>query len=239
LQAHSLSSDQDILSRLRVQLEQQWNDNQYAVSVEQASAVLDQLGKDGGLLNKLEQLKVDISEIVWDITVANSHRNLIHQLTAARKQAKDTIKKARSRATVSERLDDPSLTDKEFRQYLRAHFHPRQNTVDRLTGAIGKYSNPPGAERDQPRSIEPGRREDSAGNWLLGKLDARLLSIPRLRYEKRVGLLFRMLVLTGFLRPKNAEAETHETIKKKLSRLHAAKATRPRRRRPGRPRHSK
>ena len=157
--------------------------------------------------------------MVWDITVASSRRNLVQKLTAARKQAQNTVTKAQRRALPQAELDDQALTSDEFERYLRARFHPSRNTVDRLTVAIGKYSNRPGAERERPQPIQLGRREDRAGRWLLKILDARLRAIRGLRYNDRIDLLARILTHSGFLHPRIEGSDAHETVKKKLSRM--------------------
>ena len=108
---------------------------------------LERCCKDPGLLETCARRNVDVTQMVWDITVASSRRNLVQKLTAARKQAQNPVTKAQRRALPQAELDDQALTSDEFERYLRARFHPSRNTVDRLTVAIGKYSNRPGAER--------------------------------------------------------------------------------------------
>jgi hypothetical protein len=216
--ADSPHADNASFSELRAQLQRQWNEYQYAVAIEQAEAVLDRFRADPELVTDCVRLKIDLSDMIWDIAVADDRRNLLAGCASAKKRAQNTVAQARRRAPRERVLDDPALTQEDFERYCRASFHPGKNTVERLTKVLGKYSNPPGDEREPPQSIRKGRRAEVT-DWLMDKLNKRLCQISSLGYEKRIELLGRILTCSGFLHPKTEASDTYEAAQKKLSRM--------------------
>jgi hypothetical protein len=218
--SRSPSKEQGIVVELREQLQRQWEQDQYEVTVEQAYDVLNRLGAVPGLLTDCLRLNVNLThmtQMIWDIGVAHSRTDLLGGLISKRKQAQNTLNVARRRAPSERKLDDPALTEEEVEHYVRARFHPSKNAIERLTGAIGKFSNPPGAEREPHQPIRKGRRAENA-DWLVDRLYKRLSSIPKLKYAKRMELLGRILACSGFLM---SESDFYQATEKKLSRMTA------------------
>jgi hypothetical protein len=225
--SHSTDSDQVILSDLRTLLQRQWEEHQYAVTVEQAHAVLGLLNTDSRLLADCARLKkFNLASMVWDIATADSKRKRLRALISERRQAQNTVTTARRRAPSVQKLDEPSLTQQEFERYVRAKHHPGQNAVEQLTGAVTRFSTAPGAERKQRPSIRKGRRAEIV-DWLIGRVNESLCAVPNLKYEKRIELLGRILTSSGFLQPKTEGADCYEAAQKKLFRMNTRRIPRP------------
>jgi hypothetical protein len=153
---------------------------------------------------------------------AAARRQLLTDLSASRRQAQNTYNKGLRRAPSF-----PDAGDVEDVSGIRTrHFSAKYpiQILSRLSGALAKYSNPPGKERDTPRLNVRGRREDTAGKWLFEEVTERLSRVP---VTERDALRCRLLEASGFLHaghvkdPDEAHANASDTIKKKLSRLKA------------------
>ena len=210
----------DICERLA----DQWRKYQYAVTLEQANIILNQISQDKGLLEKCAQFKVAITEVIWAVAVASARRQLLKGLTASRQQAKDTLKKARRRALSETIAGDDHDEKRILVRGVRARYQIKTltQTFARRKDILARYSNPPGKERGAPRSEPDGRREDIARNSLFTKLTTRLCKVST---EARNDLRCRILVATGFHQAgkiKNAKednSDASDTIEKHVYRL--------------------
>ena len=183
------------ISDIRERLAEQWRRHRYAVTLQQANTLLKDLSQDTGLLEKCAQFKVPITEIIWDMAVATSHRQLLRGILRSKSQAKDTIKKAKKRAPLLDMGDNEALELEDLEIYYRAKHHPAKNAISRLGTALAKYRNAPGKEHASPALKVRGRPEDTSRNWLIEKLMTRLGKVPT---DARDDLLCRLLVAIGF-----------------------------------------
>jgi hypothetical protein len=207
----------DIESRLN----DQWHRHRYAVNLEAARAILKLLAKDDGLLEHCSLCRLPIAQVIWDLALANTRRQLMKHLARDRKQASNTLIQAQQRApSLHDALRAENLT--AVSQYFRAKYHLAGSRVSHLSRAISKYSNPPGKERDNPRRIAAGRREDSAGNWVFERVSRHLTKLLPAERDK---LLYRILKAAGLfyagrVRNRNqAPDNAPETIARKRRRL--------------------
>jgi hypothetical protein len=127
----------DIRQRLADQKRRKAKD--YAITLKQSEAVLKCLSQDADLLEDCAQLKVRITEVIWDVAWASAWRDLLKGLTGSRRQAKDAVKKARRRAPSSTVVDD----DCHEKRSAVAHISSRASCKRSLAaGHIGQTQQP-------------------------------------------------------------------------------------------------
>ena len=116
---------------IRERLADQWRRHRYAVTLKHAYVILNQLSQNNGVLETCARLKVNVTQVIWDMTVASARRQLLKGLTASRRQAKDTVKKARRRAPSVNVTGDERIMARRFRAKYQIKCSRRRSLAGR------------------------------------------------------------------------------------------------------------